>query len=46
MYIDWLVGLSNSENFTITIVEIAVFTNMNTITIEDLLKIYVHKCQN
>ena len=38
------VGLSDSENFTITIVEIVVFTIMNTIMIENLLKI--HKYQN
>ena len=35
--------LSDSENFTITIVKIAIFTIMNTIVIVDLLNISIHK---
>ena len=34
-----VVELSASENFTITIVEIVIFTIMNTITMVDLLNI-------
>ena len=37
-----LLGLSDSEIFTITIVERVVFTIMNTITIVDLLNISIH----
>ena len=36
------VELSDSENFTITIVEIVIFTIMNTITIVDLLNIPIY----
>ena len=36
------VELSDSENFTITIVEIVIFTIMNIITIVDLLNILIH----
>ena len=38
----YMVGLSDSENFTITIVEIVIFTIMNTIMIVDLLNISIH----
>ena len=33
-----MVGLSDSENFTITIVEIVIFTIMNTIMIVDFVE--------
>ena len=39
-------GLSDRENLTNTLVEVVVFTIMNTIMIEDLLKISIHKYQN
>ena len=34
--------LSDSKNFTITIVGIVIFTIMNTITLVDLLNISIH----
>ena len=37
-----LVELSDSENFTITIVEIVILAIMNTITIVDLLNISIY----
>ena len=46
MYECTYVGLSDSENFAITIVEIVIFTIMNTIMIVDLLNISIHKYQN
>ena len=39
---DLKVELSDSENFTITIVEIVIFTIVNTITIVNLLNISLH----
>ena len=41
MYVHY-VELSHSENFAITIVEIMMFTIMNTITIVDSLNISIH----
>ena len=40
------VGLSDSEIFTITIVERMVFTITNTITMVDLLNISIHNTKN
>jgi len=37
-----MIELSDSENFTITIVKILIFTIMNTITIVDLLNSSIH----
>ena len=39
---NFIIELSNSENFTITIIEVVIFTFMNTITIVDLLNILIH----
>ena len=37
-----LIDLSDSETFTIMIIEIVIFTSINVITIVDLLNITIH----
>ena len=41
-----MLGLSNSENYAITIVETVIFTIMNTIMIVDLYRDYKQRSMN